>query len=223
MKARTKDKLVEAIRYIRGFPKSLYFNFKYFKLKDAVKLPVIVSHKTKFRHLKGSIKLDVVKTAIVKIGFYPPQTIDFKYERTVLDIQGDITFRGKCYLGTGCKLQVTGKLEFGSNNNFNKTDIICQKEIVFGDHILFSWDNLVMDTDQHPIKDMKGTIINQDKRIVFGNNIWVGCRCTILKGSVISNNIMIGANSTIRGKFMEEHTIVAGTPATVVKRGINWE
>ena len=223
MKAKTKDKLVEIYRYILGTPKTIYFNFKYFKITDALKFPVIVSHKTNFRHLNGSIKLDVIKTAIVKIGFNPTQTIDFKYDRTILDIQGEIVFKGKCYIGTGGKIQVKGYLEFGVNNNFNKTSIICQKEIIFGDHVLFSWDNLIMDTDQHPITDMNGIILNEDKHIVFGNNVWVGCRCTILKGTNIGNNIMIGANSTIRANFIEENTIVAGNPATIVKRGIKWE
>ena len=223
MKAKTKDKLVEIFRYVLGIPKTIYFNFNYFKIADALKFPVVVSNKTNFRHLKGSIKLDVIKTAIVKIGFYPTQTIDFKYDRTILDIQGDIVFRGKCYIGSGCKIQVKGYLEFGSNDNFNKTSIICHKKIIFGNHNLFSWDNLVMDTDQHPMTDMNGNIINQDRHIILGNNVWVGCRCTILKNSIIGNNIVIGANSTVRGRFKEESTIIVGSPASVVRRGVKWE
>jgi len=104
MKAKTKEKLVEIYRYVLGIPKTIYFNFKYFKITDALKFPVIVSHKTNFRHLNGSIKLDVVKTAIVKIGFNPTQTIDFKYDRTILDIQGEIVFKGKCYIVSARKL-----------------------------------------------------------------------------------------------------------------------
>ena len=63
------SKLSENFRYILGIPKTIYFNFKYFKFKDAIKFPVVVSHKTIFKELKGSIKLEKIKTGMVRIGF----------------------------------------------------------------------------------------------------------------------------------------------------------
>ena len=55
---------------IRSIPKTLRFNFHYFPFKTALKLPVVVSHRTYLRELHGKVELpEKVETAMIKIGF----------------------------------------------------------------------------------------------------------------------------------------------------------
>ena len=42
---------------IRSIPKTLRFNLHYFPLKTALKLPVVVSHRTYLRELQGKVEL----------------------------------------------------------------------------------------------------------------------------------------------------------------------
>lgn len=54
---------------ILGLPKSIFLSLKYFKLKDAIKLPILVSHRTKILVAKGRIVSNVpIKTGLLKIG-----------------------------------------------------------------------------------------------------------------------------------------------------------
>ena len=54
---------------ILGLPKSISLSLKYFKLKDAIKLPILVSYKTKILVAKGKIVSNVpIKTGLLKIG-----------------------------------------------------------------------------------------------------------------------------------------------------------
>ena len=97
-------------------------------------------------------------------------------------------------------------------------------EITFGANCLLSWDILIMDTDFHSVFDNHGKLINSPKPIHIGNNVWIGCRNTILKGVSIANNVVISANSTITRCVEESNCIVGGhgKSTEIIKREISW-
>lgn len=221
MRIKTKNKIIENWRFLLGLPKSILINFRYLDFKDAVKLPILVSHKTKFKNLRGKIIVEKVKFGNIKIGLGNSQAVDYKYDRAIIDNQGEIIFKGKCKITSGTKISVIGKLVFGNNSNIGGNSlIICHKKINFGENFLSSWETLFMDTDQHNIYNMQGEIINSDNEIFFGDNVWIGCRCTTMKGSYIGDNIIVGSSSTITGKHTKLYTVLAGSPLRVVKEGV---
>lgn len=221
MRLKTKKKIIENWRFLLGMPKSIYLNFKYLKFSEALKLPILVSYKTKLKTLRGKITVENPKFGIVKIGLGNSQAIDYKYNRAIIDNQGEIIFKGKCKLGSGTKISVKGRIVFGDDSNFGgNITMICHKEISFGKNTWISWDNLLMDTDQHNLYNMQGDVINPDKEIFFGDNVWIGCRCTTMKGSYIGDNIIVGSNSTITGKHIKPYTVLAGSPLRIVKEEV---
>lgn len=218
------DKIVKLFRYIAGVPKSIYVNFRLLPPHQAIYLPIIVSNKTKIRSLKGKAHLTKIKTGIVRIGFGGTDMLDYKYTRTMLKLTGDIYFQGKTKIGVGAKIMVSGKLTLGEYFDITgDATIICAKEISIGAHTMIAWQALIMDTDQHNIYTQDGTVINKDKPISIGNNVWIGAKSLILKGTAIADGSIIGANTTITKKFTKKHTIIAGNPAQIVKENITWE
>lgn len=205
--------------------KTLYFNFKYFPFSLAIKLPVFIFQQTYFRKLKGSINItsNSIHTGMIKIGPYGLGTTDIRYNRTILEIDGNIIFKGKCCIGSGSRICVYGNLKIG--NNFvitGNTTIIAQKNINIGHDCLCSWDNLIMDTDMHKIYNSNGVHINESRNIEIGDHVWIGCRNTILKDSYIPSNTIIAAGSVISKKFIEENTII-GNANNILKKGVEWE
>jgi len=217
------DKIVKIIRYISGTPKSIYVNFRLLPLKHAIYLPIIVSRKTKLRSLSGRVHLQKIRTGIVRIGFGGTDMMDYHYERTILKITGDVYFKGKTKIGVGARIMVSGTLILG--NHFDITGdamIICAKEIEIGNNTMIAWQSIIMDTDQHAIYDKDSTVINQDKKVTIGNDVWIGAKSFILKGSNIPDGCIIGANTTISKEFTQKNTILAGNPAKIFKEGITW-
>lgn len=218
------DKLIKLLRYVTGVPKSIYVNFRVLPFSQAIRLPIIVSTQTKLVSLKGKVNLDKIKTGIVRIGFTGADTIDYDYNRTILRLDGTLNIKGKTKIAKSSKLIIQGELTLG--NNFittGDTTIICAKKITIGDDTMLAWQSIVMDTDQHNILDQHQNIINENKEVNIGNNVWIGARCFILKGVNIPNGSIIGANTTITKSFNQENSILAGNPTKVIKELISWQ
>lgn len=146
------------------------------------------------------------------------------YNRTVWQVSGQITIKGeKIDIGRGSSLCVSGKCYFGNRFTITgKSTIICRKSMSFGDGVLISWDALLMDTDYHAITNEHGIVINEEKPIIVGDNVWIGCRTTILKGTSIPSSSIIAAGSVISGR-MEEENCIYTTDKKTIKRSIAWQ
>jgi acetyltransferase-like isoleucine patch superfamily enzyme len=220
---------------ICSIPKTLRFNFHYFPLKTALKLPVVVSHRTYLRELHGKVELpEKVGRAMIKIGFGDVGHYDRKRSRGIWQVSGMVSFGGKASIGHGSKLSIRGHLSLGADFNMTaESTIVCAKDIRFGDDCLLSWDILVMDTDEHPLyscghetggREMRDDErINPDKAILVGDHVWVGCHCILLKGTEIPNNTVVAAGTLLTSSFSGNHQVIGGNPPTILKRDVRWE
>ena len=210
---------------IRSIPKTLRFNLHYFPLKTALKLPVVVSHRTYLRELHGKVELpEKVERAMIKIGFGDVGHYDRKRSRSIWQVSGMVTFGGKASIGHGSKLSVRGNLCLGDGFNMTaESTIVCAKEIRFGKDCLLSWDILVMDTDEHPLFNKDNERINPDKAIQVGDHVWIGCKCVLLKGAEVPDNTILAAGTLLTSSFTGEHQVIGGNPPIVLKQDIRWE
>lgn len=97
------------------------------------------------------------------------------------------------------------------------------KRIFIGDNCLFSSEIVFRTGDSHSIVDISGNRINHAADIIVGNHVWIGHHVLINKGSIIPENTIVGTGAIITKPFYETNTILAGVPANVIKRNINWK
>lgn len=209
-----------------SFFKTLYFNFHYFSFMDALKFPVLITSNVLMKKTNGSVVLHSrPRPGLVKIGFDGVGTFDSRRSKAIWQVDGTVEFYGKANIGQGSKISIGGGATLVIGDNFTITaesSIIANKRIIFGDDCLLSWDILCMDTDFHRIFS-NGKVINENSEVHIGNNVWIGCRTTILKGSSIPDNSVVGANSVVAGKFEKENVIIASNPAKICKENIEWK
>lgn len=97
------------------------------------------------------------------------------------------------------------------------------KNIHIGDECMFAREIMVRNNDGHIILDKETKeVINPPEDIFIGNNVWIGMRSMILKGSYIPNGSIIGAMSLVNKKFEEENSIIAGVPAKQIRSNVEW-
>jgi acetyltransferase-like isoleucine patch superfamily enzyme len=215
------------IRFLKIIYKSFIFNIKYFKFKDAVIFPVILNHNVICKSLKGKINIECkLKRGIVRIGFPYIGITNEKYNPSVLEINGDVFFKGSAKFGSGTKISVgeKGKLLFGDNFAITgETKIICFNKIAFGNDCLLSWDVTVMDTDFHKIIYLTAAQTEISSEIIIGDKNWIGCNTLILKGTLTSSNSVIASGSKVYSVFDKSNVLISGNPGKIVKDIIDWQ
>ena len=124
-------------------------------------------------------------------------------------------------LENSCQLKI-GKDFSCSGVNFIYNEQ--NKSINIGDDCMFSWGINFRTSDGHTIIDNKtNKVINYGADINIGNHIWIGQCVTIFKGVIISDNSVIGASSLVNKTFTVPNCIIAGMPAKIIRRDINWD
>lgn len=143
--------------------------------------------------------------------------------------EGKMTFGKRVSLhsypnGTSYRTSLTtyfpeAEIEIGNNCNINGTIIHCNQLVKIGNNCMFGPGTVICDNDSHrisidPIERRKRAM---SKPIIFGDNVWVGMNCLILKGVTIGENSIIAAGSVVV-KNIPQNSIAGGNPAKVLKQ-----
>lgn len=217
--------LKKYLLYLFSIPKTIFFNFRYLPIKQAIRLPIFISYKVVLRSVKGSVEISDCHTGSIKIGFGYVGIFDGVRSRSIWECAGRVIFKGKANIGHGTKISVADGAILQIGDNFCVTaesQIVCFKNISFGTDVLVSWQCLIMDTDCHNIIK-NNQIINFDNDIVIGNNVWIGCRSTVLKGVHILDGNVVAANSNCVKTIDTLNAIIGGNPAKILNENINWK
>lgn len=114
----------------------------------------------------------------------------------------------------------------GSNTTLNGVDFRMNENnshTIIGSNCIFSWGVDVWCTDGHSIIDPQtNALTNKGKFIEIGDRVWVGKDVKIGKNVKIASGCIVGWGSIVTKSFEEENCIIAGVPATIVKRGRTW-
>lgn len=112
---------------------------------------------------------------------------------------------------------------FGSHNSLITTNGAYGHSIKIGDFCMFSYDVIIRNSDVHTIFDINTKeALNPPKDTKIQNHVWLCAGSMILKGASIPSNCIVGARSLVNKEFIETNCIIAGSPARVIKRGVNW-
>lgn len=136
-----------------------------------------------------------------------------------LQIDGDFVIgQGvRISLKEGAELYFGGKREESDSGITSDTLIMVYNKIRIGFDFICAWNVFISDSDWHQIKGQK---INSD--IEIENHVWIANSCSVLKGSIIGEGSIVASHSKLINKEYPARSIIAGIPASVVKRDINW-
>ncbi len=182
--------------------KTLYFNFKYLSLREAIKFPYLIGCNVIFRTLKGSVQIDApIKRGMIRIGFRDMGIQNEKDQKTILDLRAEsqLIFKGCASIGAGARIYTKGILTIGDDFylSLNST-IIAHENVSFSKSCTVGWDSLIMDTDFHKVYNFyTGEKYPMTKPILIGEHVWICNECQILKGAVIPDDTIIASKSLI--------------------------
>jgi acetyltransferase-like isoleucine patch superfamily enzyme len=211
------EQLIKLIRMCKESDSSLpmvILSHLYYKLRGKT---IVANNRVIIKGLKNIKTGGLVHIGMSHIGFM------HKYDRTLLNISGNLEFRSKCSIGKGCRFDIgTGAVaRFGEGMMNANVNFIIMHGLQVGDGFLISWGCEFLDEDFHEIdfpgKKQKGN------KIVIGDHVWIGANVTVLKGSRIPSGCVVASGSIVASAFDTENALIAGNPARIIKENVTWK
>lgn len=126
-----------------------------------------------------------------------------------------------CKCGNRQKLTIKdGFSSAGTIFQLNETNA----SIEIDENCMFSHDTVFWPTDGHAILNVgEDLAYNLPKTIKIGKHVWIGNEAKVTKGTIIPSNSVVALASVVSKDFSgETNVILAGNPAKIVKRNIDW-
>ncbi len=117
-------------------------------------------------------------------------------------------------------------ISIGDHTAFEATDIAVTEpgsKVVIGKDCLFAYDIDIRTGDSHSIVDLTtNKRINYARDIIIGDHVWIASHVSMLKGAGVASNSIVATRSLVTKNFPQEHVLIGGAPATVLKENIRW-
>lgn len=209
---------------------TLYMNFRYFPLFQAIHVPIKCYGKIRVRSTEGRIIIssDIVKSGIILIGVDPTgyrtcgTTTLTLLKGSTWEVKGNISvYQGASVLvGRNARFVTDDKVTIGDN-----AEIICMDNIQIGEHSDITWDCQITDFASHPMRDIKSDEMHfMTKPVKIGSYCWIGNRTTIMPGTILPERIIVSSNSLLNKNYIDKgivpFSLIGGVPAVLLKHNI---
>nr|WP_158231480.1 hypothetical protein [Gaetbulibacter sp. 4G1] len=172
----------------------------------------IKKHKTSHLSIKGHLIITPhVGGKNLSILFMGP--------KSRLEIKNDFSIgqNVRFFLNENSTLTLGGKDKESGSGITSDTLIMVNKKIEIGTDFICAWNVFISDSDWHTINNTP-----HQSDIFIGDHVWIANSCSILKGVNINNNSIIASHSKVINKEYPKNSMLAGTPAKIVKTDITW-
>ncbi|BEV01863.1 hypothetical protein NSDW_29570 [Novosphingobium olei] len=122
--------------------------------------------------------------------------------------------RARLKIGRGFSIGSRGRLILANSGNVME----------IGDNCMFS-SGITLRGGEYPhllFDKNTGEYLDVSDGIFIGNHVWIGEGVFVSKAVTIPHECIVGAKSVVTKRFEEENCVIAGNPARIVKRGIQW-
>ena len=101
-----------------------------------------------------------------------------------------------------------------------QSTFVIKHSIEVGEDSFISWGCEFLDDDLHHL-EYEGRV-ERAGGITIGRHVLIGSHVKVLKGVRIADGSVVAANSVVTKSFDEGRVLIAGNPARVIRRGVQW-
>ena len=206
--------------------KSIYVNFRYLPLCQAIYLPIWITNNFKIRKLKrGQIILDVPNRKSIILGDGGSPALQEFHGGLFLDRGAKLICHGFTVIsqGTVFRLDKDAKIELGDKFYCNKNCFFRSSDIIkFGDHCAVGWNVQINTNDGHEVYYDDKICVNHGN-IFIGENVWLTSNTIVCKNTSIADGCILAQGAVLTKKITDKNSLIGGVPAKVIKKGVRWQ
>jgi acetyltransferase-like isoleucine patch superfamily enzyme len=170
---------------------------------------------------RSSIIVEGISNEIVIHGYLSKTKINVWGTNNQITIHPNVKLNNSTLVlrGDNCKIEI------GNGSTFGSIYMVCMGKnnfIKIGKNCMFAENIDLWATDSHPIFNSDNELINPSKPISIGDFVWIGAKCSILKGVTIGSGSIVGMSSIVT-KNIEAATLNVGNPLRCIKTSVRWE
>jgi acetyltransferase-like isoleucine patch superfamily enzyme len=120
-----------------------------------------------------------------------------------------------------------GLIRIGENSTIESAEFACTEpnsSIKIGSNCMFSKEIVIRTGDSHSIINLENNKrLNYAKNVKIEDNVWLGARVLVLKGSKIESNVVVGTGSIVTNReVLKGNSVYTGNPVKQIKSGVYW-
>jgi len=123
-------------------------------------------------------------------------------------------------IGPASIVHVEGAFSMGDSYFNSHARVLCGEKIQIGDGVAIAWNVQLLDDDRHNLT-IDGRKTEQSAPIRIKDSVWIGHDVSVHKGVTIHEGSVVANNSVVTDD-VPPNTLVAGTPAEVVREDVSW-
>ena len=209
-------------RYFWYLLPTVYFNFKYLPLKQAIKLPIFL-YKPKFISLKGKVIIESEHVRFCMIEMGPlMNTCNPNCGISIDNRGGTIVFKGKAIFNNDSYIMImpNAVLTLGRDLDCN-CKIKCARSIEIGDETWIAYDTMIMDSDWHALTDVTtGKLLKKEAPVKIGKHNFISYKCIVTKGAITPDNATFMPGSIINSVYEgDDYPLFGGNPCELIDEG----
>lgn len=205
--------------------RSILFNFIHLPLKQAVKLPIWINKPHLYKVI-GKIVIDskIVRPGMIKLGgfgghMYPNNGFHLTQWGGIIIFKGRCTIGNDSYICQGPQSTIIFGNEFLATSSFK---LISYKHVEFREKVIFGYGSLVMDSNIHPLYDMKSNSFKKAYGpVIIGDYNWFAADCKVLHSVVTPERCIFGLGSIItKGCHFTPFCVHGGSPLRILSKDV---
>ncbi|MHA7282227.1 acyltransferase [Arthrobacter sp. TMS2-4] len=151
-------------------------------------------------------------------------------EKSLIRVRGHLEFQGSITVAAGARWDIgpDATVTIGPRTYFSPdTMLVAMHRVSVGSDCAIGWGVQILDADFHAHGQQselgEASASDYVAPVQIGDHVWIGSHAKIYKGVTVAGGCIVAGNATVTRSVTQPNSLIAGSPARVVRSNVEWK